>query len=198
MMTECCPNDFGVISDVAFAYSNQKDAQCIAKSYEYYDRSLALKPDSETNKKNLVIVEKQLLNKIIQLGKEKNAKELRPIYDRYRNLAGQFPEKAGMAMIRDRAESELALSLSQNEDLESKLESYEFYRDLSERQPEVLTHVDNLRIMRSQVAIMYYRAAEAGDKEAAKKAFALYSQLGKDYPERDYAKYANYIKNHFM
>ena len=59
-------------------------------------------------------------------------------------------------------------------------------------------YADNIRYIRSQLAMYYYRKAEKGDKQAAAKAYELYQKLHEDYPERDYGKNAAYVKNHFM
>ena len=57
---------------------------------------------------------------------------------------------------------------------------------------------DNIRYVRSQEAMYYYRKAEKGDRQAADKAYELYQKLHEDYPERDYGKNAAYVKNHFL
>ena len=59
-------------------------------------------------------------------------------------------------------------------------------------------YADNIRYVDSQVALKYYRDAERGNKAAAAKAYELYQKLHEKYPDRDYGKNANYVKNHFM
>ncbi len=59
-------------------------------------------------------------------------------------------------------------------------------------------YADNIRFVEAQVAMKYYRDAEKGNITAAGKAYELYQELYKKYPERDYGKYAAYVKNHFL
>ena len=195
---ECYPGSGTAFADLAFACSKEKDEYGLGKAYEYYEKSLDLDPDSERSRKNLGIVETQLNNVRIQAKNEQNAGVLLNIYDRFRLLSEKQPEKEGFAKIRDKAEDDLAYVLSGRTDILDKEIACVYYRDLAERYPEVDRHANNLRIVRAQIALKLYRDAEAGDRAAAQKAYALYTELEKDYPDRDYAKNAVYVKNHFM
>ena len=198
VVLEHYPNDAAAFSQVAFAYCQQKDAERLARSYEYYDRAADLAPDVEQHKKNLGITEKQLIDAIMAQGRAGDAEALECLHARLSALAGANPWKAGYARLRDRAESDLAFALSKRADLADKERACEYYADLAFRHPEAPVHADNLRITRAQVALIYYNQAKEGDRDAAERAFALYDRLACDHPDRDYRKYANYVKQHFL
>ena len=46
--------------------------------------------------------------------------------------------------------------------------------------------------------MIYYNQAKEGDRDAAERAFALYDRLACDHPDKEYRKYANYVKQHFL
>lgn len=195
---ECFPDDWAAISDLAFAYCQKKDAYGLAKSYGYYDRCLELNPANETMKKNLGITEKQLNDAIRELLKEQNIHELQKVYDHFQAMSEQSPGKEGLARIRDRAEDYLAVALSKQEDISVKEKACVYFQDLAERHPEVAGHANNLRITRANIALVWYKKAQAGDRAAAQRAYEMYSQLGEAYPDRDYRKNAAYVKKYFM
>ncbi len=57
---------------------------------------------------------------------------------------------------------------------------------------------DFSRREQSETAMKYYKDGEAGNKEAARKAYELYQRMHTEYPDRDYGKYAMYVKNHML
>ena len=59
-------------------------------------------------------------------------------------------------------------------------------------------YADNIRYIDSLVALKYYQDAQNGNASAADKAYDLYREMHKKYPDRGYDKNANYVRNHFM
>lgn len=86
--------------------------------------------------------------------------------------------------------------------VEKQLKNYyrilEGYARKANNDKKAAFYADNIRYVDSQVALRYYKDAEKGNKAAATKAYELYQKLHEKYPDRDYGKNANYVKNHFM
>ncbi len=195
---QCYSKDPSLYWDLGNVYGMYTDPDSLIRSYECFETACDGGPVSKKTEDSRKKAEQKLTESFIQLGKDGNTETLKNAFEHFQSCSMTVPSSEGFIRIRDRAESDLAFALSKKEDIPSKEKACEYYEDLAKKYPEKDIYRENLRLIRSQIAMRYYRDAEKGNIEAARNALEIYTELAEAYPEKDYRKNANYIQSHFL
>ena len=185
------------LDHLGFELSHKEDSESQYEAYLVYSELVERFPENEHHKKNRGIVERKLKMALDTLGKEDDDVAIEQWYATFRSLSEAHPNDEGFASMHGYAEDKLAFVLSSRDDLLAKKRSIELYEDLVGRSYSPERNVNNLRIMRSQVADLYrVQAMEQNDLESAKKAYEMYGKLADEFPEKQQYRKNQYSIEH--